>query len=108
LTLFILLKKKKKKKLLEKKSLPPLICMYTTAAMPRSPPYGSAAGLLARVGSHPLRLSTSGTASMRGGTTTSLAIVPLPIQYSNGKCIFYKLNKNTKTINMALIRQLEI
>jgi len=31
-------KKKKKKKLLEKKSLPPLICMYTMAAMPQLPP----------------------------------------------------------------------
>jgi hypothetical protein len=55
--------------------------------------------------SRPLWLSTSGTASMRGGTTT----LPLPLQNLNGRCLFLKLKKKyTETINLALIPLLEI
>lgn len=46
--------------------------------------------------SRPLQLSTSGTASMCRATTTSLAMVSLHVQYSNGGCIFFKLKKKYK------------
>jgi len=39
---------------------------------------------------------------MHGGTTTSLAVVPLPLQNFNGRCLFFKLKKKyTETTNIG-------